>query len=144
MDYLAPLGPVYQAGTLSGNPIAMAAGLATLRELDSTDAFASLERSGARLEAGMLEIARRHGRPVQFQRIGSMFCSYFTEQPVWNLADAMKSDRAVFARFFHGMLDGGVYLAPSQFEAGFLSTAHSDDDIDRTLDAADHAFRHLG
>lgn len=143
MDYLAPLGPVYQAGTLSGNPIAMAAGLATLRELGSTNAFTALERSGARLEAGMLEIARRRSRPVQFQRIGSMFCAYFTERPVWNLADAMKSDRAVFARFFHAMLDGGVYLAPSQFEAGFLSTAHSNDDIDRTLEAADHAFQHL-
>jgi len=143
MDFLAPLGPVYQAGTLSGNPLAMAAGLATLRELEASDAFTRLEQAGARLEAGMNQVAQRHGRPVQFQRIGSMFCTYFTDRPVWNLADAMTSDRAVFARFFHGMLAAGVYLAPSQFEAGFLSTAHSDDDIDRTLEAADRTFSQL-
>lgn len=140
MDRLAPLGPVYQAGTLSGNPLAMAAGVATLRELAETDAFARLERSGARLEQGMKEVARRRGRPMQFQRIGSMFCGYFTDRPVWNLSDALTSDRALFARFFHGMLEEGVYLAPSQFEAGFLSTAHTDGDIDRTIEAADRVL----
>lgn len=140
MDRLAPLGPVYQAGTLSGNPLAMAAGVATLRELEETDAFARLERSGARLEQGMKEVARRRGRPMQFQRIGSMFCGYFTDRPVWNLSDALTSDRALFARFFHGMLEEGVYLAPSQFEAGFLSTAHTDADIDRTIEAADRVL----
>lgn len=140
MDRLAPLGPVYQAGTLSGNPLAMAAGVATLRELAETDAFARLERSGARLEQGMKEVARRRGRPMQFQRIGSMFCGYFTDRPVWNLSDALTSDRALFARFFHGMLEEGVYLAPSQFEAGFLSTAHTDADIDRTIEAADRVL----
>jgi glutamate-1-semialdehyde 2,1-aminomutase len=140
MDHLAPLGPVYQAGTLSGNPLAMAAGLATLRELESTDAFARLEHVGARLESGMKAVAAAHAVPVQFQRIGSMFCGYFTDRPVWNLNDALTSDRARFGTFFHAMLDQGVYLAPSQFEAGFLSTAHSDADIDQTLAAADRAF----
>jgi glutamate-1-semialdehyde 2,1-aminomutase len=140
MDHLAPLGPVYQAGTLSGNPLAMAAGLATLRELESTDAFARLEHVGARLESGMKAVAAAHAVPMQFQRIGSMFCGYFTDRPVWNLNDALTSDRARFGRFFHAMLDQGVYLAPSQFEAGFLSTAHSDADIDQTLAAADRAF----
>jgi glutamate-1-semialdehyde 2,1-aminomutase len=140
MDHLAPLGPVYQAGTLSGNPLAMAAGLATLRELESTDAFARLEHAGARLESGMKAVAAAHAVPMQFQRIGSMFCGYFTDRPVWNLNDALTSDRTRFGKFFHAMLDQGVYLAPSQFEAGFLSTAHSDADIDLTIAAADRAF----
>jgi glutamate-1-semialdehyde 2,1-aminomutase len=140
MDHLAPLGPVYQAGTLSGNPLAMAAGLATLRELESTDAFARLEHAGARLESGMKAVAAAHAVPMQFQRIGSMFCGYFTDRPVWDLNDALTSDRARFGTFFHAMLDQGVYLAPSQFEAGFLSTAHSDADIDQTLAAADRAL----
>lgn len=140
MDHLAPLGPVYQAGTLSGNPLAMAAGLATLRELETTDAFARLEHVGARLESGMKAVAAAHAVPMQFQRIGSMFCGYFTDRPVWSLTDALTSDRARFGTFFHAMLDQGVYLAPSQFEAGFLSTAHSDADIDQTLAAADRAF----
>ena len=143
MDCLAPLGPVYQAGTLSGNPLAMAAGLATLRELESTDAFTRLEQSGARLESGMRAVAGAHGIPMQFQRIGSMFCGYFTDRPVWNLSDAMTSDRVRFGSFFHAMLDQGVYLAPSQFEAGFLSTAHSDADIDQTIAAADRALAGL-
>jgi len=140
MDHLAPLGPVYQAGTLSGNPLAMAAGLATLRELESTDAFARLEHAGARLESGMKAVASAHAVPMQFQRIGSMFCGYFTDRPVWNLNDALTSDRTRFGKFFHAMLDQGVYFAPSQFEAGFLSTAHSDADIDQTVAAADRAF----
>ncbi len=140
MDHLAPLGPVYQAGTLSGNPLAMAAGLATLRELESTDAFARLEHAGARLESGMKAVAAAHAVPMQFQRIGSMFCGYFTDRPVWNLNDALTSDRTRFGKFFHAMLDQGVYFAPSQFEAGFLSTAHSDADIDQTVAAADRAF----
>jgi glutamate-1-semialdehyde 2,1-aminomutase len=140
MDYLAPLGPVYQAGTLSGNPLAMAAGLAALEALQSTDAWSRLENLGAELEQGMVAVAKAAQIPVQFQRIGSMFCGYFTNQPVWNLADAMHSDRARFARFFHGMLDRGVYLAPSQFEAGFISTAHTSADIEATVRAAESVF----
>ena len=143
MDQLAPLGPVYQAGTLSGNPLAMAAGLAALKELQAGHAYAQLEQLGAQLETGLRDAARSAGVPVQFQRIGSMFCGYFTDQPVHNLADAMKSDRDRFAKFFHGMLSGGVYLAPSQFEAGFISTAHTPDDVEKTIQAAARVLKSL-
>jgi glutamate-1-semialdehyde 2,1-aminomutase len=145
MDYLAPLGPVYQAGTLSGNPIAMAAGIAALQELakGGMKAYAVLERNGAALEQGMCEAARSANIPVRFNRCGSMFCVYFTSEPVWNLADAMKSDRARFTKFFHGMLKEGIYLAPSQFEAGFISTAHTAADIDATVRAATKVLRQL-
>jgi len=136
MDCLAPLGPVYQAGTLSGNPLAMAAGIAALEELLPGKAYDRLEQLGAQLEAGMKTAAQQARVPIQFNRIGSMFCAYFTERPVHNLADAMTSDRARFARFFHGMLAEGVYFAPSQFEAGFISTAHTAEDIERTVRAA--------
>ncbi|HTR42281.1 MAG TPA: glutamate-1-semialdehyde 2,1-aminomutase [Pseudomonadales bacterium] len=143
MDYLAPLGPVYQAGTLSGNPIAMAAGIAALEELGKRNVYERLEASGAWLETGMRDAAKSAKIPVQFNRCGSMFCAYFTDAPVWNLADALKSDRARFARFFHGMLKEGIYLAPSQFEAGFISTAHSVADINATVRAAAKTFRQL-
>ena len=143
MDYLAPLGPVYQAGTLSGNPVAMAAGLANLEELQATGAYEKLEASGAQLEAGLVDAARSAKIPVQFNRCGSMFCGYFTGEPVHNLADAMKSDRERFKKFFHGMLDAGVYLAPSQFEAGFISTAHTAADIQATVQAAAKVLRTL-
>jgi len=160
MDFLAPLGPVYQAGTLSGNPLAMAAGIAALEILTSGEAYSvpepfatryqiqsavppkstacygRLEQLGAQLEAGMRDAAKSAGVLVTFNRCGSMFCGYFTSEPVWNLADAMKSDRERFKKYFHGMLDAGVYLAPSQFEAGFLSTAHSEVDIEKTVQAA--------
>ncbi len=143
MDYLAPLGPVYQAGTLSGNPVAMAAGIAALEDLATTDAYARLEESGAALEKGMREAARTAGVAVTFNRCGSMFCSYFTTQPVHNLADAMKSDRDRFKKYFHGMLEQGVYLAPSQFEAGFMSTAHTAEDIEQTTRAATKVMKGL-
>jgi glutamate-1-semialdehyde 2,1-aminomutase len=140
MDCLAPLGPVYQAGTLSGNPLAMAAGIAMLEELSTRDAYTKLEESGAALESGMKNAAKSAGVPVQFNRIGSMFCGYFTEQPVHNLADAMKSNRERFAKYFHGMLEQGIYIAPSQFEAGFISTAHTSQDIENTIIAARAVF----
>jgi len=143
MDQLAPLGPVYQAGTLSGNPLAMAAGLAALDALQSSDAWNRLEAVGSELEQGMVTIAKATQIPIQFQRIGSMFCGYFTEHPVWNLADAMRSDRTRFARFFHGMLDRGIYLAPSQFEAGFISTAHTSAEIEATIQAAEAVLKTL-
>ncbi|MCI0744142.1 MAG: glutamate-1-semialdehyde 2,1-aminomutase [Verrucomicrobia subdivision 3 bacterium] len=143
MDQLAPVGPVYQAGTLSGNPLAMAAGIAALRELHAGDGYTRLESLGAQLEVGLRDAAKTARIPVQFQRIGSMFCGYFTTQPVHNLADAMKSDRERFAKYFHAMLAEGVYLAPSQFEAGFLSTAHTSADVDRTIWAAAKAFKLL-
>ncbi len=160
MDWLAPLGPVYQAGTLSGNPLAMAAGIAALEELSEgrdpqvprkkseakagrrgtppseTDAYARLETLGAQLEAGMKAAAKAAKVPVTFNRCGSMFCAYFTGGPVWSLGDAMHSDRERFKQYFHGMLAEGIYLAPSQFEAGFLSTAHSPADIEKTVKAA--------
>ena len=143
MDYLAPLGPVYQAGTLSGNPLAMAAGIAALEELRAGDAYAQLEAKGAALEAGLREAAMSAGIPVTFNRCGSMFCGYFTGEPVWNLADAMKSDRERFKKYFHGMLAEGVYFAPSQFEADFLSTAHTEADIAHTVQAAARVMKTL-
>jgi glutamate-1-semialdehyde 2,1-aminomutase len=136
MDCLAPIGPVYQAGTLSGNPLAMAAGIAALEELAASNAYARLEQLGAALEAGMKSAAQSAGVPVQFNRCGSMFCAYFTSEPVHNVAEAMKSDRERFKRYFHGMLAEGIYFAPSQFEAGFLSTAHTAADIEQTVTAA--------
>jgi glutamate-1-semialdehyde 2,1-aminomutase len=152
MDCLAPLGPVYQAGTLSGNPIAMAAGIANLEELngkaesgkrENGNAYTLLEERGAQLEAGMKDAAKSAGVPVTFNRCGSMFCGYFTGEPVHNVADAMKSDRERFKKFFHGLLDAGVYLAPSQFESGFISTAHTAADIEKTIRAAAKALRRL-
>ena len=143
MDCLAPLGPVYQAGTLSGNPLAMAAGIAALEEIIAVDAYATLENLGVALETGLRHAAKSAGVAVQFNRCGSMFCAYFTAEPVHNLADAMKSDRERFKQYFHGMLEQGVYLAPSQFEAGFLSTAHTQADIEKTVQAADQVLREL-
>ena len=143
MDYLAPLGPVYQAGTLSGNPLAMAAGIAALEELESGGAYCQLEELAEQLEAGMRDAAKSAGVPVQFNACGSMFCGYFTSEPVHNLADAMKSDRERFKKYFHGMLNEGVYLAPSQFEAGFISTAHTREDIDKTVRAAAKVMKTL-
>ena len=132
MDHLSPEGPVYQAGTLSGNPLAMAAGLAQLRELERADGWKLLERLGAQLEEAVRATMRAVGLPLTFQRIGSMFCLYFTAGPVFDLASAKTSDREAFARYFRRCLDRGVYFAPSQFEAGFLSTAHSSEDVERT------------
>jgi glutamate-1-semialdehyde 2,1-aminomutase len=102
-----------------------------------------LEKLGAQLEAGMRDVAKSAGVPVQFHRCGSMFCGYFTGGPVWNLADAMKSDRERFKKYFHAMLEAGVYLAPSQFEAGFISTAHHEADIEKTVNAAAAAMKLL-
>jgi glutamate-1-semialdehyde 2,1-aminomutase len=144
MDLLAPLGPVYQAGTLSGNPLAMAAGMAALEELSKNgNKYALLDELGAQLAVGMRDAAKSAKIPVQFNRCGSMFCGYFTREPVWNLADAMKSDRERFKKFFHGMLNQGIYLAPSQFEAGFISTAHAAADIGQTVTAAAKILRGL-
>jgi glutamate-1-semialdehyde 2,1-aminomutase len=143
MDLLAPLGPVYQAGTLSGNPLAMAAGIAALEELNRQNNYALLEKLGAQFAVGMRDAAKAAKIPVQFNSCGSMFCAYFTSEPVHNLSDAMKSDRERFKKFFHGMLDAGIYFAPSQFEAGFISTAHTAADIERTVAAAAKILRGL-
>ena len=123
---------MYQAGTLSGNPLARAAGLAQLRELQRIDGWKMLESLGAQLEEATRSTLRTLGLPLTFQRVGSMFCLYFTPGPVLDLASAKMSDREAFAGYFRRCLDSGVYFAPSQFEAGFLSTAHSPADVDRT------------
>lgn len=141
MDHLSPDGPVYQAGTLSGNPLAMAAGLAQLRELERIDAWSRLETLGAQMETAVRDALAAIGKNYAFYRLGSMFCLFFTGGPVRNLADAKKSDTAAFAKFFHYCLDHGVYFAPSQFETGFISTAHRTEDIARTAEIATEALR---
>jgi glutamate-1-semialdehyde 2,1-aminomutase len=143
MDCLAPLGPVYQAGTLSGNPLAMAAGIANLEEMEASGCWCKLEELSEQLEAGLKAAAKAANIPVTLNVCGSMFCGYFTSQPVWNLADAMTSDRERFKKFFHGMLAEGVYLAPSQFEAGFISAAHTPADVEATVKAAAKVMRTL-
>jgi len=132
MDQLSPDGPVYQAGTLSGNPIAMAAGLAQLREFEWIDGWKSLEELGAELEALTRDAIKKANTDITFHRIGSMFCLFFAAPPIVNLATAQRSDLKMFARFFHACLKRGVYFAPSQFETGFISTAHTIEDIKRT------------
>ena len=143
MDVLAPDGPVYQAGTLSGNPLAMAAGIAALEELQSGAVYERLEVLGARLEKGLNAAAEKAGVPVVAQRAGSMSCLFFADQPVNNLADAMLANRERFNKYFHGMLAQGVYLAPSAFEAAFLSAAHTETDVDATISAAEKVMRTL-
>ncbi|HMJ06833.1 MAG TPA: glutamate-1-semialdehyde 2,1-aminomutase, partial [Chthoniobacterales bacterium] len=132
MDCLSPDGPVYQAGTLSGNPLAMAAGLAQLRELERIDAWRILEELGAQFEEATRATLHQLDRPLTFHRIGSMFCLFFTAGPVTDLASAKASDREGFARYFRHCLDSGIYFAPSQFETGFLSTAHGPAEIEQT------------
>ena len=143
MDHLAPTGPVYQAGTLSGNPLAMAAGLAQLKILGEQDSFAQLEKLGAQLEAETRAALKGAGRDFVFYRIGSMFCLYFTARPVRNLDDAKTADTKAFANFFHALLTRGIYLAPSQFETGFISTAHTPEDISATARAVSEALREV-
>jgi glutamate-1-semialdehyde 2,1-aminomutase len=134
MDHLAPLGPVYQAGTLSGNPLAMAAGIAGLRLLEELDPYARLDTLGRQLRDAVLAAARRKGVPVQVPQTGSMFSIFFTPTPVTDYATALRGDAKLFGRFFHACLDRGVYLAPSAYEAGFLSTAHEGAAIDRACE----------
>ncbi len=134
MRMLAPVGPVYQAGTLSGNPVAVAAGLATLKLL-TPDVYARLEGLSARLEAGVRANLGRLSLPWQYQRVGSMACLFFTDRPVRCWADADSCDRDRFAAYCRAMLAAGIYLPPSQFETFFISTAHTEDDIDRTIEA---------
>jgi glutamate-1-semialdehyde 2,1-aminomutase len=141
LDFLAPLGPVYQAGTLSGNPLAMAAGLAQLRILEEEDVFAKLEKLGAQLEAETRAALKTLGLDYVFYRVGSMFCLFFTGKPVGNLEDAKSSDIKHFSRFFHAVMERGVYVAPSQFETGFISAAHSAEDIESSAKAMREALR---
>lgn len=143
MNHLAPLGPVYQAGTLSGNPLAMAAGVATLKACAAPGFYQTLEKRLRRLTMGWSWLFARYGIPAQIIRQGSMFGIYFSADPVLNFSDAKKSDAALFVRFFHAMLQQGVYLAPSAFEAGFISVAHTDAVIDQTLKATEKALKSL-
>lgn len=144
MQYLAPTGPVYQAGTLSGNPIAMAAGLACLTELKKAGNEARLEALTNQLCDGLKALAQKHNVPFVVNHVGGMFGIFFTDQPeITSYAQVMQCDTEKFKRFFHKMLDQGVYLAPSAFEAGFMSLAHSEEDIAQTLAAADVAFAAL-
>jgi len=143
MNLVSPLGPVYQAGTLSGNPLAMAAGLATIEALKEPGVYEALEASSSRLAAGLEQAARKAGVSTYHTRVGSMMGLFFTDGPVTDYASAKRCDTATYGRFFHAMLDRGVYLAPSQFECAFVSTAHSDELIDRTVQAAAEAFASL-
>jgi glutamate-1-semialdehyde 2,1-aminomutase len=143
MDQLSPGGPVYQAGTLSGNPLAMAAGLAQLRELERIDAWKLLENLGAHFEELTRATIASAKLDLTFHRIGSMFCLFFARGPIVDLAGAKRSDLKQFAKFFHTCLEHGVYFAPSQFETGFISTAHIADDIGRTAEIIGHALRSL-
>ncbi|MDI6855000.1 MAG: glutamate-1-semialdehyde 2,1-aminomutase [Deltaproteobacteria bacterium] len=136
MQHMAPAGPVYQAGTLSGNPVAVAAGQATLEALQTPHTYGDLEEKGAWLARELAQAAARQNVPLTINRVGSMLTLFFTDSPVANLEDAKKSDLDRFARFFQGMLAEGVYLPPSQFEAWFVSLAHTPDDLEKTVAAA--------
>jgi glutamate-1-semialdehyde 2,1-aminomutase len=140
MSRVAPLGQVYQAGTLSGNPLAVAAGLATLRALEREGVYERLEALGARLEADIAAAARAAGVPLTVNRVGSMLTAFFTEGPVTDYASARRADTARYARFFHAMLERGVFLAPSQFEAAFVSLAHGEKDLDEAARACRQAL----
>ncbi|MCH7813190.1 MAG: glutamate-1-semialdehyde 2,1-aminomutase [Planctomycetes bacterium] len=140
MERVSPVGPVYQAGTLSGNPLAMAAGVATLQALAEPGVYEQLEERSAQLAAGIKEAAAASGVPIYQTRAASMGCVFFSAEPVVDFASASRCDTHRFARYFHAMLDRGVYLAPSQFECFFVSVAHTPEHIERTLAAAGEAF----
>jgi glutamate-1-semialdehyde 2,1-aminomutase len=140
MDMVAPQGPIYQAGTLSGNPLAIQAGIVTLELLKEVGVYERLEAMGAMLEEGLSEAAATNDIPCVVNRVGSMFSAFFTTGQVLNDEDARRADTKIFNKFFHGMLEQGIYLAPSAFEAGFISTSHTIDDIRRTVAAAHQAL----
>jgi glutamate-1-semialdehyde 2,1-aminomutase len=141
MKLVAPSGPVYQAGTLSGNPLAMSAGIATLKELAKTGRWEGMEKAGAALEGGIAKAAHEYGIPIFQTRVGTMFCTYFTENAVVDWPSAKTSDTGRFKRYFRALLKNGVYIAPSQFEAGFISTVHDEDVINATLEAVRSAMQ---
>ena len=143
MQLVAPAGPVYQAGTLSGNPLAMTAGIETLKELQKPSAWHQLEWRAAQLEDGLRAAAEEAGVAMRLNRVGTMFTTFFTDQPVTNWTSAKTCDTQKFGRFFRTMLEQGVYLAPSQFEAGFMSLAHGEAEINTTLAAAREAFAQI-
>jgi glutamate-1-semialdehyde 2,1-aminomutase len=143
MDALAPTGPVYQAGTLSGNPVAVAAGLATHTAISEPGFHATLTARTERLVKGLTAAAKDAGVTFCADSVGGMFGLYFSAKPPASFSEVMQCDKEKFNRFFHAMLDHGIYLAPSAFEAGFVSAAHSDADIDATLAAAREVFKTL-
>jgi glutamate-1-semialdehyde 2,1-aminomutase len=143
MDCLSPVGGVYQAGTLSGNPLAMSAGIATLKLLQEEGFYQQIEEKSRYLEDGLRQVTAGHARATRWQRVGGMFCTYFCSEPVFSFADALTCDTEAFGRFFRAMLDQGINLAPSQFEAGFMSIAHSRADLDKTIAAVDRALAQL-
>ncbi len=143
MQIVAPEGAVYQAGTLSGNPLAMTAGIETLKILKKTSTYKKLEKTMVHLEEGLRDAAKRAGIKVKFYRAGTMFCTYFTEMEVIDAKTAKTSDTEKFKKFFWGMLQKGIYIAPSQFEAGFISLSHNTKDIDKTIEAAYNTFKEL-
>jgi glutamate-1-semialdehyde 2,1-aminomutase len=143
MAMVSPEGPVYQAGTLSGNPLAMTAGIETLKELMKKGVYKEIEKKSAMLEEGLSYSAKRAGIRTRFYRAGSMFCTYFTDREVFDYTTAKSADTVKFSRFFGGMLRRGVNVAPSQFEAGFMSLAHTEKDIEHTVRAAYEAFREV-
>jgi glutamate-1-semialdehyde 2,1-aminomutase len=140
MSNIAPLGAVYQAGTLSGNPLAMAAGLKTLEILNRPHTYEMLEQRSAMLYEGLKDAAKKAGVSTKSYRVGTMFCAYFTDSEVFDWDTAKKSDTKRFARYFEMLLENGVNIAPSQFEAGFMSTAHSERDIEDTIKASYEAL----
>ena len=144
MEMVAPLGPMYQAGTLSGNPLAVTAGLATLRELQQPGTYQRLEALGQRLAHGLTQVFKQAQVPSTINRVGSMLTGFFTGGPVDSLDGVERADAAQYGRYFHAMLDRGVYFAPSQFEAAFVSLAHTDEDIDRAVEKAAEALSGLG
>ena len=144
MEQVAPLGPMYQAGTLSGNPLAVTAGITTLKELQKPGTYEGLDALARRLTDGVAGVFRQTEIPGSINRVQSMFTGFFTAGPVAALAQVEGSDAGRYGRYFHAMLERGVYFAPSQFEAGFVSTAHTEEDIDRTIEAAEAALRDLG
>ena len=143
MEMVAPLGPMYQAGTLSGNPLAVSAGVATLRALERPGVYERLESLTSQLVEALERAAQETKRPVTVNRVGSMFTPFFTPGPVRTQTQVEDSDTGQYSRFFHGMLERGVYLAPSQYEAGFLSLAHTEEDVEKTADAARDTLRDL-
>jgi glutamate-1-semialdehyde 2,1-aminomutase len=144
MEMVSPVGPVYQAGTLSGNPLAMNAGYAALSYIkNNPEIYNELESKSARLEDGIKNAVKEAGKNFQLNRVGSMMTLFFTEEPVFDFKTAIKSDTELFGKFFHSMLKRGVYLPPAQFEALFVSTAHSDDEIDATIKAAEESLKEV-
>lgn len=143
MSNIAPAGNIYQAGTLSGNPLAMAAGLATLKRLRDKSVYQTLDQRAEKLVSGLQKAATDAGFETVANRVGSMFTLFFTNEPVFDWTTANKSDRALFGRFFHALLDAGVYLPPSQFEAGFFGLAHTDEIIEQTIRIAEKVFKAL-